>query len=358
MNTDNVEKLLHLLGCTNFKYGSEWLNATCPFASSRHTKGTDKRPSFGVIVSLDDESHYRCLSCNTAGSLKSLVWLLAKYRGTGPWYDEACKMVAADWPSEKELDRRIAMADKAPIERARAKLVRARYGAWGDPEPAPQPSKINLDSLEYTPLPERDIEVLPPLSKEARDYLFGPRRRLTPLTAEVWGLRWHAEHRRIAIPVRDLSGRLVAITGRSLDVQEDSGKWVPEKTPKFLHSKGFHRNFFLFGEHLIEKGQPGYLVEGHFDAMYLRQQGFTNTLAVMGSFLAPPQVEKLVQCLPKVVILRDGDKAGETASIQWRQALLGRVPVALAPVKEGVDPDEYSDEALEEMLSLDNLRFA
>lgn len=359
MNTFHIEKLLTLVGCTNFKYGSAWIGATCPFASWRHAKGTDKRPSFGVIVTTEDESHFRCLSCNISGSLKTLVWLLSRYRGTGPWYDAACKLVAVDWPSETELDRRIAMAEKAPIERTREKLAKARYGSWGVPETTPQPlSKINLDSLDYVTLPESDLEVLRPLPKAACEYLYGPRRRLTALTAEVWGLKWQAERRRIVIPVRDHKGALVAITGRALDVQEDSGKWVPEQMPKFLHSKGFHRNFFLFGEHLIEKGQIGYLVEGHFDAMYLRQQGYTNALAVMGSFLAPPQVEKLVQFLSRVVILRDGDKAGETAAIQWRQALLGRIPVALADVKEGVDPDEYSDDALEAMLSLDNLRFA
>ena len=122
-------------------------------------------------------------------------------------------------------------------------------------------------------------------------------------------------------------------------------------------STGFHRDFFLFGEHLVERGDTGYLVEGHFDAMYLRQMGYGNAVATMGSHLSGIQVEKCVIMFNEVVIFPDGDQAGGEAALRWEHALKGRVPVAVADCVPEMDPDNYDEDQLEDLLSVDNLSF-
>ena len=211
---------------------------------------------------------------------------------------------------------------------------------------------LSLEGLRYSTLPESRARSLAPLPPQAAAYLTGPRRRLDVMTLKLWGVGWLSYQRRIAIPVRDWDGKLVTISGRCLD-RHENGRWVPEQRPKFLHGKGFKRDYFLFGEHLVERGLPGILVEGHFDAMFLRQMGYPNTVAVMGSYLSQVQVEKALTMFSEVAILADGDDAGRTAAHQWEHALSGRVKVRPLAAQDGYDPDDYNAEELADLF-LDN----
>lgn len=353
MNTDNVEKLLDVLECHHRRYGASWISASCPFAPYRHGKGKDLRASFGILVAHGGESRFRCLACNMHGNLRELVWQLEKYRGSGPWYAAAGRLVSRDdMPSVEQIDAKIGSA--TPKEW----IVEVRGTPyWKSPEPPRLGAK--LETLQYETIPETDLDRFHDLSEEALVYLTGPRRRLTAPTIAEFELGWHAGRRRVVVPIRDLQRQLVGITGRCLDYFDpEKLKWVNEQSPKFLHSSGFHRDYFLFGEHLAQAGQVGHLVEGHFDAIFLRQCGFTNALAVMGSYLSPWQVEKLVKLCSRVVILRDGDKAGEQAAARWCLSLSGRVPVAMAEVNDERDPDEYSVAELRQKLAVDNLKFS
>lgn len=339
MDAQQIEQLLRVLGCEKIKYGSRWVNASCPFASSRHSKGSDRRPSFGVLVS-EGVSHYRCLACGVVGDLHGLIWTLSRHRGTGRWYWDACRLLHHETPSASDLERMSELAD-TPID-ARERLERSNY--WGPPAPRQTSRALNLDTLEYPVLAESDLQKFRDLPPVARDYLTGPKRKLQLHTIDIWELGWQPYSRRIVIPVRDWDGRLVGLTGRAVD---------PDNDPKFLHSTGFKRDYFLFGEHMVERGESGYLVEGHFDVIYLRQMGYPNAVAVMGSHLSVVQVEKLIKMFPDVTIIPDGDQAGGDAAAKWEYALRGRVPVRVATVMEGRDPDEYAQDELDELLALD-----
>jgi len=340
MDVEPVEELFKVIGCSNLKYGLKWVNATCPFAAYRHSKGSDKHPSFGIRVSTG-LSHFRCLACGVVGDMHTLVWKLGRYKGKGDWYDQASRLVMRDTPDEGDLGGMMDSQDVRPD--ARARLERATY--WGTSKTPAKPVALSLDTLEYPVLAEDDLRQFRELSPAARDYLMGPTRKLAPHTLELWELGWQPHARRIVVPVRDWDGRLVGLTGRAID---------PDNKPKFLHSTGFKRDYFLFGEHLVERGERGYLVEGHFDAIYLRQMGYPNTVAVMGSWVSAVQVEKIVQMFSSVTIFPDGDDAGAQAAEKWEYALKGRLPVNVIDVVVGRDPDEYDQGELDDMLALDD----
>jgi hypothetical protein len=357
MKAGDIEKLLSLCGCSMTQPRWDWINAPCPFASWRHGKGTDRKPSFGIKVDNKGESRVRCLSCGLIGNLRQFVWRLARYRGYGEWFKRAGEVLQREGLSEEQIDRLLEFS--ANPASMRSKLEQATYWKGGPAKPRQAKRKaINLDSLNYQLVPEAELDKLEELPPQVLAYLTGPRRKLTPFTIDLWGLRWNPYRRRIMIPVRDWKGKLVALTGRAMDKEIEPGVYVPEQKPKFMHSKGFHRDFFLFGEHLVEQGDTGYLIEGHWDAMYLRQMGYGNAVAVMGSHFSGIQVEKAVTMFKEIVILPDGDKAGGEAALRWEHALKGRRPVAVADCVPDLDPDDYDQYQLEDLLSVDNLSFS
>lgn len=352
MDVPKIEQLLGIIGCERIKPSHSWVNATCPFASTRHSKGVDRHPSFGVSIQPGGESNVWCHTCGCRGNLHEFVWKLARLRGYGAWYDRACRLVIKDNPDEKTI---LALPESSQGS-VRERIARAEYG-WLEREPEPVKAAIpSLDTIEYPILPEEHLASFRELPEAALRYLTGPRRRLTQTTIDVFELGWQPQRRRVVIPMRDIDGNLVAITGRALDHYQD-GKWVHEQEPKFMHSKGFRRDYFLFGEHLADRSDEAILVEGHFDVMYLRQMGYPSTLGVMGSHLSLVQVAKLVKFWKRVVILPDGDDAGAAAAEKWAHALKGHLPVAVCDIVPGKDPDDYEQEQLDTMFTFDNLNF-
>jgi len=336
------------------------MDSSCPFATWNHRKGTDKKPSFGISLATDGSSRYRCFGCGAGGELNVLLWRLESLRGGGKWFARASELVMAhDSPSLDEIELLLDFESPAAARRREFKrngrgfFARAPKGEGGGGA-----KTLSLDHIKYDTLPESTLTRLQDLPQEALDYLTGPRRHLNELAVRLWGLRWDAGKRRVIIPIRDWKGKLVATTGRCLDQRieplrpRDRGLppiWGPEQQPKFLHSKGFKRDFFLFGEHLVKKGEMGILVEGHFDAIYLRTVGYSNAVAVMGSHLSRIQVEKALKMFSEVVIFPDGDEAGGLAAERWEHAFKGRTPVRVLTVETGRDPDDYDLDELDYM---------
>lgn len=90
---------------------------------------------------------------------------------------------------------------------------------------------------------------------------------------------------RIAIPIHNAEGQLVAYTGR----------WPgdpPEGKPKYQFPKGFQKSQELFNLHraLREPPEtPWIIVKGFFDVMHLWQLGIRRTAALMGLHLSGPK---------------------------------------------------------------------
>jgi len=352
MDEAQVERLLGLIGCYNLKRRGTWINASCPFAAQRHRKGSDRTPSFGISIAPDSVSHFQCFSCGINGDLAPLVWGLGRRRGYGRWYEQAAKLVMQESPSLYEIERRIALIEGRELPKVTARLKKIPTTTWGSASVSGGRAALSLDSLSYPILPEKRARQLDPLPDRARDYLTGPRRHLNATTLALWGVGWLSYQKRVALPIRDWNGKLVGITGRCLDREVD-GCWQPEQKPKFLHSKGFNKAYFLFGEHLVERGLPGILLEGHFDAMYLRQMGYPNAVAVMGSALNQVQVEKVVTMFSEVTIFPDGDEPGRLAATRWEHALKGRKKVRVLSPEDGNDPDDHDADELADLF-LDN----
>ena len=117
---------------------------------------------------------------------------------------------------------------------------------------------------------------------------------------------------RIAIPIRNAEGAIVAYAGR----------WAgdpPEGAPKYRLPPGFRKSQELFN---LDKARlesvevPLVIVEGFFDAMKLYQLGHRRVVALMGCSLSPAQEELIHRHFgtkARIVLMLDEDDAGRTA---------------------------------------------
>ena len=147
----------------------------------------------------------------------------------------------------------------------------------------------------------------------------------------------------IAIPVHDELGNLVAYAGRRLK-PSDIEEWGKYKLPK-----GFRKELVLFNFHRVKElaqEQGAIVVEGFFSAFKLYQAGLQNVVATMGCELSDRQAELLSQA-KDVIVLFDGDQAGWSGAEAVREKLAGRVPVRIARLPEGVEPDDLTPKALQ-----------
>lgn len=327
MDAEKVVEFLHQLGCANIRVKSKWVECSCPLALWVHKKtGLDRRPSFGVSIESKGPSRWRCLGCTRGGTLPELLWSLKRY---DPTKDRTKSFgFVATHDALMDLSEFRAKVDRAEQRVSAAPTAGGWFtGRQSDPE---------AEAEKLTPLPEEDLsdyfQSIAPKSDAGR-YLL--KRSIAYPSWERWGLRWHERSRRVAIPVRDYKGRLLGITGRSID---------PRSKRPWMHSLGFRRDYVLLGEHLIQPHErTGIAVEGHFDTIYLRALGYA-AVGVMGSYVSPYQVLQFRRFFDRVIIFRDGDEPGIKAAERWREALAPHMPVAVPPVVEGRDPDEYSQE--------------
>lgn len=152
---------------------------------------------------------------------------------------------------------------------------------------------------------------------------------------------------RIAIPIHDEHGILVAYAGRAVDreLAEAHGKYrLPDR---------FKKSFVLFNLHRAsEHADQGLIVvEGFFDCFRVHQAGFSNVVALMGSTLSEPQEQLLLSHANRVALMLDGDEAGTKCLREFYGRLRRRLYLREMHLEAGEQPDALSDERIRELLS-------
>ncbi|MCM8812239.1 MAG: DNA primase [Candidatus Omnitrophica bacterium] len=169
---------------------------------------------------------------------------------------------------------------------------------------------------------------------------------LTPQVLERAGLAvaregkagWYDRFRnRVVFPIWDTRGRVIAFGGRVFD----------EEGPKYLNSPEtelYVKGKILYGIHLaaphIREKDFCIVVEGYLDMIAPYQQGIRNVVASMGTSLTESQIQLIRRYTKNVVMVYDGDYAGEMATLRGLDLLLaGQMRVKVAGLPEGLDPD-------------------
>jgi len=142
---------------------------------------------------------------------------------------------------------------------------------------------------------------------------------------------------RLMFPIIDVRGNVIGFGGRVMD----------NSTPKYLNSPEtviFNKRKNLFALNLAKKTKLPYLilVEGYMDAVALHQYGFDCAVASLGTSLTQEHAALLTRYTEEVVLIYDGDQAGQNAT-QRAIPLLEKagLRVKVLQMKEAKDPDEF-----------------
>lgn len=159
-------------------------------------------------------------------------------------------------------------------------------------------------------------EVNPPLTFTLKnlevEHSFFSEHRIEPVTVETFGLgfcRRGMMKKRIAIPIHDDEGNLVAYCGRAVTKEQAETEGKYKLPPNFVKSA------VVYNLHRQKKELGGLLVvvESFLSVFRLHQAGFPNAVALMGSELSERQEDLLVAFLGpsgRVVLLLDDDDSG------------------------------------------------
>ena len=144
---------------------------------------------------------------------------------------------------------------------------------------------------------------------------------------------------RLMFPIIDVRGNVIGFGGRIIKKDSDAAKYL--NSPETLI---FNKRKNLFGLNLAKKSKAGFLilVEGNIDVVTLHQYGFDNAIASLGTSLTEEQAALMTRYAEQVILIYDGDKAGQNAT-QRAIPILEKagLQVKVLQLKDAKDPDEY-----------------
>jgi len=304
----------------------------CPFHP-------EKTPSFSVNR---NKQMYYCFGCHAGGNIFSYVM-----KKEGLDFKEALELLAARAGIEiilprdrKSLDKRKALiavnnaatqfyADTLSSEKGRtARAYLEKRGLT--------PESISVFRLGYAPDDWNLVE----------EYLF--KKGFAPEIIKASGLIKRSDNQnrfydlfrnRIVFPIFMYNQDVVGFGGRSLG----------EAMPKYLNTAetelfSKRRNLYGLaqGRESIREKNSAFLVEGYMDCIKLHQAGIKNAVASLGTALTEEQASLLHRYAERVVVLYDGDEAGQRETMRAIKVLRAAgLQVEIVSLPPGKDPDEY-----------------
>lgn len=147
---------------------------------------------------------------------------------------------------------------------------------------------------------------------------------------------------RVMFPILNVQGKPIAFGGRVMG----------DETPKYLNSpespifqkrkEMYALNWAKKAVALSEEIRRILIVEGYLDCIRLHANDFSNTVATLGTSLTSEHVHILKRYVDEAIVLFDGDKAGEQASLRGLDIFLEEgMSVKVLCLPKGFDPDDF-----------------
>jgi len=145
---------------------------------------------------------------------------------------------------------------------------------------------------------------------------------------------------RIMFPIYDLSGNIVAFSGRIYNTKDNSKYINTKETDKFKKGKILY-NYHIAREYL-KKNDSVILMEGQMDVIRSSTVGINNAIATMGTALTKDHKSILKNMTDNIILCFDGDAAGEKATNAAIELLEDtNVNIRIVRLPNNMDPDEY-----------------
>lgn len=260
--------------------------------------GDRKAPTFSAEL---ERGIFRCFGCGGHGNVLEFA---AMMRRIDPEDGSGMRKVAI------ELQESLVGGAKAAQSKARLR---------GAGQPAPQTPAVRVVAVN-APL-DFELKGLNP------DHPYLEKRGIEGETARFFGIgvadRGSLQGR-LAIPLHDLSGRVIGYAGRVTDdttIQDANQKYLfPERRERKGVVHEFRKEDLVYNRHRIESPvEELIVVEGFTAVWWLHQSGFPSAVAIMGSQCSERQAAIIAGLLTARgrawIVPGNGRGAGETGGI-------------------------------------------
>ena len=350
----------------------------CPLPTHHSPAGKTtgkKSPSFSAHLS---KSAWHCFGCGAKGNALELAVRLEGHDPDDPAEFRKGALAVRDafgldagGPTRgprTPQERRKPTDDAKPASKAKRRLA-GRKVSHSRPPTSP-PVVENHERVEEEEDAGVETLVNAPLDFElqhldaSHPYLAG--RGFEPETVEHFGLGYCAKglmKGRIAIPVRDEEGRLVAYAGRLVDEDaDDAPKYrFPGPVERDGVRREFHKSLVLYHAHDLwprrESLATLYVVEGFPACWHLWQMGLRDVVAVMGSSCSDAQATLLAELVRathpgepsgRLVLIPDGDAGGRQLAADLLPKLAPHAWCRVVELPNGTQPTDFDRDGLRE----------
>lgn len=308
----------------------------CPFHD-------DHTPSMAVIP---HKQIFYCHACGTGGDVFTFIqkYHRMEFRAALEYLAQRAGMTlsprtAAKPRSDCETASTgdVAEANRVAHSFFRAVLQHAEHGASARALIARRgisPAMVELFELGASP--DRSNGLILKLGGVPRVFLDAG------LIKERDGRQYDAFRNRLIFPIHDQMGRVVGFGARRINDNDE---------PKYLNSPEtplFRKSETLYGmrqaARSIQRQREAVIVEGYTDVIACHQAGLTNVVGTLGTALTPGHARILRRLCDRVVLLFDGDEAGQRAADRAVNVFFDEsIDVSIATLSSGTDakdPDE------------------
>jgi len=309
--------------------------ACCPF---HH----EKTPSFHI---QPDKGFYHCFGCGESGDCIKFV-----QKQEGMSFIEAVKKLAAGCgitveekedpqagQRKRQLELHSQLADffrRCLLQSKEAEPARAYLASRELPEAIVSQFKIG-----YAPLSAEAMRTW------AKKYDFTDEDLVAAgvlLPSRYQNGSWFNRFGgRLMFTITDRQDRAIAFSGRILTNEKKAAKYV--NSPETVLFKKSNVLFALAhaAPNIVKSpGREAIVCEGQIDVIRCHACGFPVAVASQGTAFTEEHVRILKKCADSVVLVFDGDGAGQKAAIRTGgEFLAAGVPVRVATLPEGEDPD-------------------
>ncbi len=300
----------------------------CPFHA-------EKKPSCKIDL---EKRIFHCFGCSAKGNIIDFVARMenATVVEAATTLAEICGIpidtITKEAPAKREHER-------SPKASRRPKTARETPDTEETTSPA--------ETSHHEPPVKPDGPINPPLTfalKLDPTHPYLGERGIGADLATLFGLGYCSRGMmkgRIAIPLHDAEGQLVAYAGR----WPGEEGW-PDGQSKYLLPLGFEKSRVLFNLHRVPESDHVIVVEGYFAAIRLVGLGYPHVVALMGRSLSEPQEALLVARFSRITLLLDGDAPGRNASADILPRLARHLFVRGLELPLGTQPDTASEDLL------------
>ena len=158
------------------------------------------------------------------------------------------------------------------------------------------------------------------------------------------GKNYDAFAERLTFPLINTYGDVIGFSARIIEDKPFA------KYKNSTQTIVFDKSHVIFGINLIKKLRNQLhsnvpriiLVEGQLDVVSMHQNGFNNTVACLGTALTPFHAKELKKMTDNIVLLLDGDSAGQKAMMRSIDILKpSGLSIKVATLPDKMDPDEF-----------------